>query len=52
MIQGREDHAAGILTDEATLEEFVIVTGGLGQGDILYLKSTEILKRDVWHSGK
>ena len=50
MIQAREDHAAGILTDEATLEEFVIVTGGSLNGK--ELKSTEILKQDTWSSGK
>ena len=50
LIQGREDHAAGILTDEATLEEFVIITGGSLNGK--ELKSTEILKRDTWSSGK
>ena len=52
MVQKREDHAAGILTDEATMEKFVLVTGGSRGG--YYdeeLKSTEILKQDTWSSG-
>ena len=50
MIQAREDHAAGSLTDEATMEKFVLVTGGMDSyGN--ELKSTEILKQDKWSSG-
>ena len=50
MIQAREDHAAGILTDEATMEKFVLVTGGMDSyGN--ELKSTEILKQDKWSLG-
>ena len=48
MIQAREDHAAGIITDEATMEKFVLVTGGSYGKE---LKSTEILKQDTWTSG-
>ena len=44
----REFHAVGIVTDEATLEVFVIVTGGNPDP----LKSTEILLGDVWSIGK
>ena len=50
MIQKREDHAAGILTDEATMEKFVLVTGGMDSYGY-ELKSTEILKQDKWSSG-
>ena len=50
MIQAREDHAAGILTDEATMEKFVLVTGGMDSYS-KELKSTEILRQDMWSSG-
>ena len=50
LIQGREDHAAGILTDEATMEKFVLVTGGMDSYS-KELKSTEILRQDMWSSG-
>ena len=42
----REFHAVGIVTDEATLEVFVVVTGGTDT------KTTEILLGDVWSIGK
>ena len=50
LIQARRSHAAGIVTDEATMETYAIVTGGFY--DVDFLKSTEILKGDTWFSGK
>ena len=49
LIQARFRHAAGIVTDEATMDTYAIVTGGTNNGG---LKSTEILKGDAWSSGK
>ena len=51
MIQKRFDHAAGIVTDEASQEKFVVVTGGWGIGPVR-LKSSEILFGDIWVLGK
>ena len=50
----REFHAVGIVTDEATLEVFVVVTGGTDTNnyDPDPLKSTEILIGDAWSIGK
>ena len=48
--QAREFHAAGIITDEATLERLVIVTGGYDGGSN-YLKSTELLFKENWSLG-
>ena len=39
-------HAVGVITDEATLEKLVIVTGGFGG-----LESTEILFDNIWSFG-
>jgi hypothetical protein len=47
LIQARYDHAAGIVIDEVTDEQFVIVTGGYFQ-----LDSTEILQDGNWIQGK
>ena len=49
MIQGREWHAAGIVTDEVTDESFVAVTGGFYYST---LNSTEILQDREWVQGK
>ena len=50
LIKERHDHAAGIVTDEATLDVFVVVTGGADGSNIL--NSTEILVGGVWSIGK
>ena len=47
LIQSRDSHAAGIVTDEVTDEQFVVVTGGY-----YYLDSTEILQDGEWVQGK
>jgi hypothetical protein len=55
LIQAREDHAAGIVTDEVTDENFVAVTGGSDYSfymDLGYLDSTEILQDGEWVQGK
>jgi hypothetical protein len=49
LMQARERHAAGIVTDEVTDENFVAVTGGYGYRD---LDSTEILRDGEWVQGK
>ena len=50
LMQRRNGHAAGIVTDKVTNEQFVAVTGGL---DIYnYLDSTEILQDGKWVQGK
>ena len=48
LIQARRIHAAGIVTDEVTDENFVVVTGGHANG---YLDSTEILQDGNWVQG-
>ena len=50
LIQARWQHAAGIVTDQVTNEELVIVTGGYGNG--ISLDSTEMLFNNQWHQGK
>ena len=50
LMQARKSHAAGLVTDETTYDEFVIVTGGEYNGIIL--DSTEILIDNQWHLGK
>ena len=50
LIKARKFHAAGIVTDEVTSENFVVVTGGLDYSD--YLDSTEILRDGKWVQGK
>ena len=54
LIKERYDHAAGIVTDEATLDVFVVVTGGTDGSDFNsnILNSTEILIGGVWSIGK
>ena len=49
LMQARSYHAAGIVTDEVTGEDFVAVTGGFNGGD---LDSTEILQDGEWVQGK
>ena len=49
LMQARIYHAAGIVTDEVTDENFVAVTGGYGSD---YLDSTEILQDGNWFQGK
>ena len=48
LMQARAWHAAGIVTDEVTDENYVAVTGGIGSG---YLDSTEILQDGNWVQG-
>ena len=50
LMQAREDHAAGVVTDEVTTEKLVIVTGGGHNG--IRLDSTEILFNSQWNQGK
>ena len=52
LMQAREWHAAGIVTDEVTDEHIVAVTGGRGYSDSSYLDSTEILQDGEWIQGK
>ena len=55
--QGRNSHASGIVTDELTKEKLAIVTGGWrwlsveGGHQEVGVKTTEILKADIWVSG-
>ena len=49
LMQARSYHAAGIVTDEVTNEQFVAVTGGWYYHD---LNSTEILQDGEWVQGK
>ena len=48
LMQARDSHAAGIVTDEVTDENFVAVTGGYYSG---VLDSTEILQDGNWVQG-
>ena len=50
LMQARGWHAAGIVTDEVTDENFVAVTGGYGFG--YDLDSTEIMQDGEWVQGK
>ena len=50
LIQARSYHTAGLVTDETTYDESVIVTGGEYNG--IKLDSTEILIDNQWHLGK
>jgi hypothetical protein len=59
LMQARGDHAAGIITDEVTDENFVVVTGGdldsTNHWEVDWtfgLDSTEILQDDEWVEGK
>jgi hypothetical protein len=55
LIEARHSHAAGIITDEMTGEDFVAVTGGTvtgGNHHSDYLDSTEILQDGEWVQGK
>ena len=49
LIQARLEHAAGIVTDEVTGEQFVAATGGSYDG---FLDSTGILQDGKWVQGK
>ena len=52
LMQARDGHAAGIVTDEVTDEHFVAVTGGIYSFDPpLYLDSSEILQDREWVQG-
>ena len=52
LMQGRDGHAAGIITDEVTDENFVAVTGGSYYSNgFVYLDSTEILQDGNWVQG-
>ena len=46
----RYRHAVGIVTDEATQEKLVTVTGGWN--DLISLKSTEVLLAGTWSIGE
>ena len=48
LMDARNNHAAGIVTDEVTNETFVVVTGGRNSD---YLDSTEILQDKKWLQG-
>ena len=50
LMQARATHAAGIVTDEETNENFVAVVGGIDDPD--YLESTELLQDGKWVQGK
>ena len=50
LMRARMAHAAGIVTDEVTDENFVAVTGGIDSGHSL-LYSTEILQDGNWVQG-
>ena len=52
LMQARYSHAAGIVTDEVTFEQFVVVTGGYDIMIADYLDSTEILQDGEWVHGK
>ena len=52
LIQARMSHGAGIVTDEKTYDEFVIVTGGTLHHTGIKFDSTEILIDNQWHLGK
>ena len=49
LMNPRASHAAGIITDLATDEQLVAVTGGWSCD---FLTSTEILQNGVWVQGK
>ena len=50
LTEGREDHAAEIVTDQITGEDFVVVSGGVNK-DGKPLRSVEILMDKEWKSG-
>ena len=50
LIEGRENHAAEIVTDQITGEDFVVVSGGVIK-DGKPLRSVEILMDKEWKSG-
>jgi hypothetical protein len=50
LMHGRSGHAAGIVTDKVTHEDFVVVTGGWAVG--YPMDSTEILQDGNWVQGE
>ena len=54
LLNGRNSHSAGIITDSVTYEKFVVVAGGVIKNDEI-TRSTEILKLNPegtkWKSG-
>ena len=50
LIEGRENHAAEIVTDQITGEDFVVVSGGVNKAG-KPLRSVEILIDKEWKSG-
>ena len=52
LLEAKDGHAAGLVTDEVTGEHFVAVTGGYNSGLDLDLNSTEILQDGEWVQGK
>ena len=50
LMQARVTHAAGLVIDETTYDEYVVVTGGEYNG--IRLDSTEILIDNQWNLGK
>ena len=52
LIQARQGHSAGLITDKVTKETFAIVVGGQNHVSTDVLDTTEILKEGVWVSGE
>ena len=55
MLEGRNSHSSGTITDQITKEKFVIVVGGYNGSSHLglsYSDSTEILLNGEWSTGK
>ena len=49
LLEGRNSHSSGTITDQNTKEKLVIVAGG---GSDVYMNSTEILLNGEWVTGK
>ena len=52
LLEGRNSHSSGTITDQNTKEKLVIVAGGHGGGSDVYMDSTEILLNGEWVTGK
>ena len=54
LLEGRNGHSSGTITDQKTKEKIVIVAGGSGanSGNCNYMDSTEILLNGEWVTGK
>ena len=52
LMQARNFHATGIVTDEVTNDQFVAVTGGFGSVSLNSMDFTEILQDGEWVPGK